>query len=229
MVNDPLRYKGINIFQSSYGVLPPKEITLQFTSSGTGALYTKKLFIGEDYDIPENLGRFTIINLLNSYNFMGRDIGECIVGTLTTSDNKASEIIVPFRFPGFDKMRKADVAVSIKDFTRIYYTGLLVTRDPGVPVVYAAFIITVIGIFIAFFMSHQRFCIMVEKEGNRSIVTVSGMTNRENSGMEGKVRKISQRLVKVTQDAQYRKSDLINTRYLELENSLSRADSLEKG
>ncbi|MGW8325746.1 MAG: cytochrome c biogenesis protein ResB, partial [Desulfobacterales bacterium] len=39
VVNDPLRYKGINIFQSSYGPLPPKEVTLSFTSKKTGKVY----------------------------------------------------------------------------------------------------------------------------------------------------------------------------------------------
>jgi len=229
VVNDPLRHNGVNIFQSSYGVLPPKEITLEFSSPETGTVYTKKLLIGEHFDIPENMGRFVITKLLNSYNFMGHNIGECIAGTLTTADNKVSEIIVPFRFPGFDKMRKSAVSVSIKDFTKIYYTGLLVTRDPGVPVVYASFLITIVGIFIAFFMSHQRLCIIVEKEGSRSQVTVSGMSNRENSRMERKVKKISQWLVKMTQDEPRRKHEIINTRYLELENSLRQTDSVEKG
>jgi cytochrome c biogenesis protein len=55
IVNDPIRYKGINIFQSSYGSLRPNEVKLDFTSRKTGMVYTKKLSIGERFDLPEGL------------------------------------------------------------------------------------------------------------------------------------------------------------------------------
>ncbi|MDZ7596958.1 MAG: cytochrome c biogenesis protein ResB [Desulfobacterales bacterium] len=34
IVNDPLRYKGIHLFQSSYGTLPPTALTLSFSPAG---------------------------------------------------------------------------------------------------------------------------------------------------------------------------------------------------
>ncbi|HAY40073.1 MAG TPA: cytochrome c biogenesis protein ResB, partial [Desulfobacteraceae bacterium] len=45
---------------------------------------------------------------------------------------------------------------SIAGYNQRYYTGLQVTSDPGVWVVYAGFIMMIIGCFITFFMSHQR-------------------------------------------------------------------------
>ena len=62
VVNDPLRYRGINIFQSSYGELPPEvrqksspdTFTLTFTSKETGMVYNKKARIGQEIDIPED-------------------------------------------------------------------------------------------------------------------------------------------------------------------------------
>ncbi len=78
IVNDPLRYRGINIFQSSYGILPEnadsmkgKEITLSFTSNETGMVYIKKAFFGKETDLPENMGKFIIKDFDNDYNFRG--------------------------------------------------------------------------------------------------------------------------------------------------------------
>ena len=55
-----------------------------------------------------------------------------------------------------------------------YYTGLQVTKDPGVWVVYSGFITMILGIIITFFMSHQRLYVEVGLEGKKSKVMVAG-------------------------------------------------------
>ena len=66
IVNDPLHYKGISIFQASYGRLPsrqqdiqlPEELTLVFTSKATKMIYEQKATIGQTIKLPEGLGKF---------------------------------------------------------------------------------------------------------------------------------------------------------------------------
>ena len=43
------------------------------------------------------------------------------------------------------------------------YTGLQVSKDPGVWVVWLGCLLMVVGIFIAFFMSHKRIWVIVSK------------------------------------------------------------------
>ncbi len=198
IVNDPLRHKGTNIFQSSYGKMAPNEVTFDFASRKTGLVYPGKIMVGEGIDIPENLGRFIFKGILNSYNFKGRNIGESVVGTLIRDSGKPLDILVPFRHPVFDKMRNDDVAVSIREFTPRYYTGLQVTQDKGVPVVYAGFMMMIIGCYITFFMSHQSICIEAESENNNTIVHVSGTSNRNKMGMKHKIKKLSRKLEKLS-------------------------------
>ena len=76
IVNDPLRYKGINLFPSSYGPIPPEEATLNFESSKTGKVYKKKAKIGQQIDLPEGMGTFNINAYRTSANFRGHNIGE---------------------------------------------------------------------------------------------------------------------------------------------------------
>ena len=201
IVNDPLRYKGINMFQSSYGVLSPKEVTLNFESLESGMNYKKTVKLGEQTDIPEGLGKFVIRDYTGNYSFRGQDVGEAFFGVLVQENKAPTEIIIPSRIPGFDKMRKGQVAVSVLNYTARYYTGLQVTKDPGVWVVYSGFMLLIVGCFITFFMSHQRVCVEVVSSGNKSKVTVSGFSNKNKLGMQQKVTHLSKKLQGVMTDA----------------------------
>ncbi|MBC8430794.1 MAG: cytochrome c biogenesis protein ResB [Desulfobacterales bacterium] len=197
IVNDPLRYKGINMFQSSYGPLPPKEVTLSFKSTKTGKVYQKKVLIGQQIDIPEAGGKFVVKDYDNAYNFRGRSIGEAFSGILIPENGRPIEILLPVRFPDFDQGRKGNVAVSVRDYDRRYYTGLQVTKDPGVWVVYSGFILLIVGCYITFFMSHQRLCIDIVKKGKKSIVMVAGTANKNKLGVPNRIKKISEKLTKL--------------------------------
>ncbi|MDY6973190.1 MAG: cytochrome c biogenesis protein ResB [Thermodesulfobacteriota bacterium] len=198
IVNDPLRYKGINIFQSSYGMLRPKQITFNFESKKTGKVYVEELAFGDEFDLPENLGRFVLRNTVNPYIFHGNNLGKSVVGALISDRNEAVDIVIPFRFKNFDRMRRGDVSISIQDFSRSYYTGLQVTNDPGVPMVYLGFIIMIAGFYITFYMSHQRLCVEVIQDSNKTRVMVAGLASRGNMRMKSKVNKISRRLVELS-------------------------------
>ena len=222
IVNDPLRYKGINIFQSSYGKMPsnrpPKknvmakdpqeEIALNFASKNSGAAYRIKTLIGKPIDIPEGFGKFVIVEFIESAEFMGQNIGAAYVGILTPKDGNPVEVLLPLHFPSFDKMRKGAVVISVaeqkaKEFNQMentgqrYYTGLQVTKDPGIWVVYTGFIVMIIGCFITFFMSHQRLCVEVIKSGGKSKVVVTGRSNKNKLGMANKIKMISKKLTRL--------------------------------
>jgi cytochrome c biogenesis protein len=216
VVNDPLRYRGVNIFQSSYGELPrqnlaavPDAVDLVFVSKNTGMEYKKKALIGEEVEIPENLGRLVLGEFKQAFNFRGRDLGAALVGTLTQTDGSAVEIILPLRFPSFDRMspmftpgRSDAVFISVSDVQsaalpaeKRYFTGLQVTKDPGVWVVYTGFILMIIGCIVTFFMSHQRICVQVVAEGSKSRIMVAGTANKNKMGMQRNVQHLAESLV----------------------------------
>jgi cytochrome c biogenesis protein len=197
VVNDPLRYKGTTMYQTTYGELPlnkAKKINLNFASMKTGKVYEKSGTLGNEVEIPEGLGRFLVKEIRNSYELGGHNLGEAIIGTLISEDGNPVDIAAPLKFPGFDKMRRGSVVVSVGDVNRGYYTGLQVSRDPGVPIVYASFTLMIIGFYLTFFVSHQRLYIEVKKRGNGARVTVAGSANKSRLGMRNKVKKISQQL-----------------------------------
>jgi len=71
IVNDPLRYKGINFFQSSYGQIPPQNIQVSFTTANSTASVRHSVSIGQSVNLPDSEGRFTVQKYINNYNFKG--------------------------------------------------------------------------------------------------------------------------------------------------------------
>ena len=198
IVNDPLRFEGINFFQSSYGQLPPNEVILNITSNATGKVYSKRAAINAPIVLPEDLGTFVLQKFTSQANFRGHNIGEAFVGVLTPLNGSAVEVTLPLKFPSFDRMRKGNVFIAVADVVPRYYTGLQVSKDPGIWVVYAGFILMIVGIYITFFMSHQQVCVDVASQGKKSRIMVAGTSNKNKAGMQKKVTKLSERLIGLT-------------------------------
>jgi len=216
IVNDPLRYAGINIFQSSYGeiegetesqtVIPePKEVLLNITILETGMSYQQKTVIGKPFSLPENRGKFVLTEFKPKANFMGQAIGEALSGILTLKDGQPVEVTLPIRFANFDKMRRGKLFISVlepkpqakmpaekKDIR--YFTGLEVTKDPGVWIVYAGFILMLSGCVVTFFMSHQQAFVEITAKGNKSHVVVAGTAYRNKMAMQRKTNLLSEKL-----------------------------------
>ncbi len=198
IVNDPLRYEGISFFQASYGNLAPTEVILNFTSQTTGMIYNQKAGIGSVVEIPENLGTFTLKQFTRNAEFKGHQIGEAFIGILAPQNGDPVEVTLPIKFPSFDKMRKGQVFIAIADFVPRYYTGLQVSKDPGVWVVYIGFILMIIGIYITFFMSHQQICVEITAQDPENQVMVAGTSNKNKMGMQKKVAQLADQLAKLS-------------------------------
>lgn len=214
VVNDPIRYRGINIFQSSYGKLPPEHTArkktppsgpeetynLSFTSRSSGMQYTQKAKVGEPVEIPEGLGRFVIMAYESAASFRGMDVGEALKGILTPPEGEPVEVLLPLKFGNFDKMRGGEIIIAVENQGREkftpqqsetrYYTGLQVTRDPGVWLVYSGFILMIAGCFVTFYLSHQQVCLVIEPLRKSSRVILAGIANRNKLAMKNSIEKM---------------------------------------
>lgn len=194
IVNDPLHYKGINFFQASYGPMPPKNLELSFMHKRTGKIVRSDVSIGQSVELPEGVGRFTVREDLRDYHYKGAEVGEAVLGVLEKPGQKPTEVALPLRFPTFDKMRKGEWIIEVEGSEDRCYTGLQVTKDPGVSLVYAGFILMIIGFWVAFFMSHQKILVEVTSSTNSSSVKVFGSANRDRIHFEKQVGKLAEEL-----------------------------------
>jgi len=155
LVNHPLRYKGINIFQSSYGTAAPDSAVIDIVRLSDKNTTSLSIKIGEEIKLPGDQGMFMLEGFLPHFDFRGHNLGEAFIGKITQKNGQSFQIGIPVKFPTFDKMRKGSFAFVVKDFEKKYYTGLQITKDPGVWYVYSGFILMIIGCWITFFMSHD--------------------------------------------------------------------------
>ena len=200
IVNDPLRYKGISLYQASYGQLPSDKLVLSFTSAKTGMIYTRNAGVNQTVTLPEKLGTFVLKELRAAAKFGDHDIGEAYIGVLTPPNGDPQEVFLPLRFPSFDKMRKGQVVIAVVDQVQRYYTGLQVAKDPGVWVVYVGFILMIIGCYITFFMQHQQICVELAS-GSKTEVIVAGTANKNKMAMQTKVDRIAEKLARLEHEA----------------------------
>ncbi|MGD8343336.1 MAG: cytochrome c biogenesis protein ResB, partial [Desulfobacterales bacterium] len=122
------------------------------------------------------------------------NIGEAFIGEYTPPNGTPVNVTLPLKFPSFDKMRKGQVFIAVADFVPRYYTGLQVSKDPGVWVVYIGFILMIIGIYITFFTSHQQLCVEITADGSKSRVMVAGTSNKNKMGMHKRVTQLAHQL-----------------------------------
>lgn len=185
LVNDPLTYRGVTIYQASYGTVPSKKkAVFEFTSRESGMVYRQAVDVGQTIAIPENLGTFTLKEFLLSYRFKGHDLGETFLAVHTPPEGEAVEIAIPAKFPSFDKMRKGIVAVSIGEAETRYATGLQVTYDPGVWVVYTGFLLMIAGCYVTFFRSHRQVYAEIHASEGTTHLKIYGIANRNRLGLE---------------------------------------------
>ncbi|MBF0201272.1 MAG: cytochrome c biogenesis protein ResB [Desulfamplus sp.] len=221
VVNDPLRYGGLSFYQSSYGTHSARNVALKITSSGSGMSYVKVVEFGQTIDMPESAGTFTLNEFVRGYNFRGHDLGEGFVGTFIPASpmgdrgdesmgiqrdesmgdkgdqnvvSPGVEVYMPLKFPSFDKMRRGEFIFEVDSYEKKYYTGLQVTKDPGVWYVYAGFVLMIMGCWITFFMSHRQICVEITPKPGGIGVTIYGTSTRNSQGMKLKVMRLAKKL-----------------------------------
>ena len=177
-VNHPLTFNGLRFYQSNYGSIP--EIALTVVGESRGEDFSFLAIEGEMVGIPDSGASFQVLK----YHPQIHNFGEGIA--------------MAFRKPGAMPKRfmvlKATPKIvdgytfTLKGVTQRQYTGLQVTRDPGVGVVWAGCILLVLGLIIAFFFSHQRIWVRISKR-KRSIL-VSGTVNKNRTAFERKFNRV---------------------------------------
>lgn len=157
VVNEPLSFRGITFYQSSYGPANDPStffFTVRAKSSGTASQIA--LRPGTETKLPD--GRLaSIVDLTENP-------GEGMAAVLgVRSAGGEPKFFKVFKDnPGLDELRGDSLIFTFTGTDARMYTGLQVNKDPGVWVVWIGCIMMCVGLCIAFFMSHRRVWIVVQ-------------------------------------------------------------------
>lgn len=199
-VNHPLTYRGISFFQSSYGltgivlkVTAPdgKSVEVPFqVETGSGMQGPEYSVGGEPFkEVSLSGKKFTIF----AHNIVPDYVESDQVNLSSLPINPAVNIMLNDRFPeykGLDAWVKPgwlqkSKPVTYKGFQisldrAVNYTGLQVSQNPGLPLIYAGFALLMLGLFLSFYITRMiiRVRIIPAKSGVDIII---GATSRSDA------------------------------------------------
>lgn len=201
IVNDPLTYKGITFYQSSYG----NAGNYFFTASDLDGKNPVSLTVEGKASV--NLPDGSSMHVLEAT----RDVSEFAKGVsgpaaqveLHTPDGKAESFVVYANHPELNlqhaKEHGKGPVLHYKGAQERMYTGLQVAKDPGVEIVWVGCLLMVVGIYIAFFLSHRRIWVRIQ----HGAVTVGGNASKNQGAFqqsfEGLVARLTTDLTKEKQ------------------------------
>ena len=178
VVNDPLTYKGITFYQSSYGPAGDASYKMRVTPKN-----------GDPFDIVAREGVQTPLSNGGSFSIEGytdnyQNYGPTIRLHVNAPDGKqGNPFLVYQNYPDADaKFRKGEFAFTFIDYTQSYFTGLQVAKDPGVEVVWVGCTLMILGTMTAFFLSHRRIWVTLVSEGGKVKVLYGGNAHRNQPG-----------------------------------------------
>lgn len=186
-VNDPLTYRGITFYQSSYGPAPQATFLVQNTQ--TGAVIQASLSLGEARPFDGGIA-LAFDGFAEDHNRMG----PAFQIRMQVSGQEPKEILLFQRQPDFDRQRGDVWVVRVGQFQLKQYTGLQVAKDPGVPWVWAGSALMILGMLGAFFCSHRQVWIRLEEKKEGVAWTVAGATSRNRLAFEKEFQKLLEQI-----------------------------------
>jgi cytochrome c biogenesis protein len=173
-VNDPLQYKGITFYQSSYGPAGDPVFKFRVQERATGETIEVTGREKENIAIP---GGASLVPLAFTDSF--RNFGPAAQVSVNKGDSKpGTPFIVMQNYPKFDAQRGGDYIINLLEVNQKFYTGLQVAKDPGVWVVWVGCALMVVGSMIAFFLSHRRIWVTLRPVGDKIGIMVAGNAHR---------------------------------------------------
>lgn len=182
IVNDPLTYKGITFYQSSYG----NAGNYYFTLSDLDGKNPVSLTVAGQASV--NLPDGSSLHVVEATNDVSKFAtglsGPAAQVELHTPDGKTESFVVYANHPELNlkhsQQHGVGPVINYKGAQDRMYTGLQVAKDPGVEVVWLGCLLMVIGIYAAFFMSHRRIWVRIQNGS----VTMGGNASKNQAGFQ---------------------------------------------
>jgi cytochrome c biogenesis protein len=173
-VNHPLSYKGTRIYQASYG------------SNSLATFFIE----GENVTLPQGAvhkqGKLTF--MVTRFEREVHNFGPGVQVVYVEGDQQKTSWFLK-NVPGHRDRMLAGVPVKLVSMTQEFYTGLEVTRDPGVWIVWTGFALILFGLYVNFFMYDRRIYLLKTEDG----VLIAGSAPRNKEGFREEFEKLKER------------------------------------
>jgi cytochrome c biogenesis protein len=181
-VNDPLVYKGIWFYQSSYG--QEGGATAQVSVSRPDGTPMGDLSLGPNE--PVRIDGYGAVRGVDYDGDFGGN-GPALRMIIEKPGKPPTDVWILQERPDLDRNRMDSLVFSFGGLSMKMFTGLQVAKDPGVNVVWLGCLLLTAGMMVSFFASHRRIWIrMSEGSGGKVEITACGSANRNRPAFEKK-------------------------------------------
>ncbi len=190
-VNSPLTYQGITFYQSSFQPLEDFFISIE-ADKKDGRNRAKRIFAAsfrQEIEWQEEALRFGILNVQAK-----GDQAAAEKLWIKAADSPAKQIIFTDNSSREIELGGKKYRIAVK---QRYATGLQATKDPGVWLVYLGCMVMLAGLYMAFFMSHQRLWLLWDKPQKKLIL--SGSSNKNRDAFQQKLQQLQKELTGIIQ------------------------------
>lgn len=201
-VNDPLVYRGIRFYQSSYGMTGNVDSLVLTATPAKANRPAQDITLRLD-DVVQ-LDPATSVRMVEFIpDYVVRDgqvytrstqLGNPAVHLAVASAGKTVNVWLP-SIPGFDQSAASPYKFEAKDLQMAYYTGLQVSREPGQWAVWGGVILMGLGLGMVFYLVHMRFwAAPVRNAQGQLTLWVGGAANKNKEVFEERFRKLLDRI-----------------------------------
>ncbi len=188
IVNDPLDYRGITFYQSSYQPMQGFGVTITNKTSNAS----------EDFQIPYGkkiswAGTDIEFGLINQQ--ARSRMGDVSHVKFWFSDGQGDPATLWMEDKSTQSLSRQDAEYEIT-VRQLYATGLQVAKDPGVWVVYFGCSLMLIGLYVAFFLSHRRIWVYITEEAGNSRILLCGASSKNKIGFDKDFAALTERFEK---------------------------------
>ena len=175
-VNRPLTHRGVTFYQSSYQA--GREYIVSLAKQPDNLTRTAVIPPAREIAWPEAGVRYGIVNRENQ--------GEVTRRLKIWFDDGQGEPALFWMPAGGETTLERPSGTYRLQARQLYATGLQATKDPGVWLVYGGCLLMLIGLYIAFFLSHRRVWVRVEPTAGGSRLLFAGTANKNRLAFEKK-------------------------------------------
>ncbi len=203
-VNEPLYFKGIRFYQSSYGVAwdrvndagiaikkkgesdPQAPVTVKWEQlvKMPNSKYSVKL-VGYTADFAYDEATGTVYSKSPDANNPAVKLEVYEGGKLVSTP------WIFLKYPGiFPAIPNSDTDLVLEGYHGEMYSGISINRDPGTNIVWLGAAVMGIGFILAFFVYHRRVWVRIRGNGKSTEVKIGGMINKNNFVFEREIKEI---------------------------------------
>jgi cytochrome c biogenesis protein len=205
LVNHPITFKGITFYQSSYHPIAGDKLRIKLSSDGSNPKPSAlEVIRGNIVELPGKEGHFQVVEVAEDF----RGLGPAALISVHPHEGDKREFWIfqnfemirtrfppaMLRSPSLDPSAFKPYTFALEGVEMKYATGLQVSRDPGVPLVWTGFILIMIGLFVTFFTSHRIIWVQVAKTKRGLKIRVAGRANKNPVGLERELDHLARRI-----------------------------------